>query len=159
MNYITDLRNQIAELEATKASLEALVQASYDQRAKAKTPEEALERWTPPSENLYKIWDIEKQLKALEKELVAETAEQGTPATYAVGSDRYAGQVAKVSRYKSGDNLGKVRTITFQFADTTGGLSNRLNDFRKNKHGYWKAVDSSATLHIGYAEDYRDPHF
>jgi hypothetical protein len=153
MTYATELRTALETALAERNALDEEITAVYDKAHKTNTPAPDM------SLNFSALRALEANIRKLEQELKAEEAEQGTPATYAVGTDRYAGRVAKVARFKSGKNEGKVSVITFQFADTTGGLSGRLNDFRQNNRGYWKAVNSSATLHIGYAEDYRDPHF
>ena len=152
---ITDLRTQLAELQARHTEVDEAIKASY---ATQETYTESGLTWRKPSEHFTELWDIEKQIKDLERDLKGEEADRGTPATYAVGSDRYAGEIVKVEHYKSGANQNRVRVITFQFT-TKGGLNGRIETFRKNKHGYWKATGSTATLHIGYAEDYRDPHF
>lgn len=144
MNYL-ELQAEIAE---TKAELERIDNEEREAYRAGDTNRRSWERLDP----------LKKRLDVLERDLKAENAEQGTPATYCIGSDRYAGQVARVQRFKSGDREGQVRVITFQFTGN-GGLSGRLYDFRRDNRGYWRGVGGSGGLIIGIAEDYRDPHF
>jgi hypothetical protein len=72
--------------------------------------------------------------------------EVGTPATYHIGSDRYAAEVIQVRR--------EGREITVQ---TVAG--NRTFTYR-TKTGYYKLKGSDyGFLTLGVAEDYRDPNF
>ena len=71
----------------------------------------------------------------------------GTPATFHIGSDRYAGSIVNVKR--------NGRTITFRFAN-----SNREEDFTLRGGGtYYSKGSNCGYLSLGVAEDHRDPSF
>ena len=71
----------------------------------------------------------------------------GMPATFTIGSDRYAGSIAEIKR--------KGRTIVFKFAH-----NNRTEDFTLRGRGmYYSKGSKCGYLSLGAAEDYRDPSF
>lgn len=78
----------------------------------------------------------------------------GMPATFAIGSDRYATEITAVFYFKSGAMAGQVKAVeagrfnVFTLR-TTGRKAGRLIS-KGGNHG---------TLLLGVAEDYRDPHF
>lgn len=102
--------------------------------------------------------DQERLIREFERLISIENAEIGTPATYAIGTDRYAGKVVNVKRYKTGKRIGQVSVITFQHI-SQGGLNGKLREARLDKRNYLVATGSSGVIHLGYAEDYRDPSF
>lgn len=81
----------------------------------------------------------------------------GTPATYFIGSDRYATQVTTVTYYKSGNLKGLVKSIE------AAGLTFRpyLITSRGEDNISWQQAPRQwwGVLGLGYADDYRDPHF
>lgn len=72
----------------------------------------------------------------------------GMPATYCIGSDRYAGQIVQVAG----------RTIGFQEEGAT-----RVEVFSLRKNGRWYKtgfpVGKGGSLRLGVAENYQDPSF
>ena len=88
------------------------------------------------------------------KNALVENVEVGTPATYYIGSDRYATEVLDVVYYKSGQREGFVKEIicgarTFRpYLDSRGEVV-----WQPNAKTWYAGVV------LGYAEDYRDPHF
>jgi hypothetical protein len=78
----------------------------------------------------------------------------GMPATFGIGTDRYATEVIGVYRFKSGAKAGQVKAVEVQFFGmftlrTTGRKAGRLI----------REGGSHGSLRLGVAEDYRDPHF
>ena len=75
----------------------------------------------------------------------------GMPATYCIGSDRWAGSIVSVS--KSGRTLG--------FSDRRDGAMIETFSLRQNGRFYRVGcpMGQSGTLRLGVAEDYRDPSF
>jgi len=77
----------------------------------------------------------------------------GMPATYCIGSDRYATAVTEIFHFKTGAKAGQVKAIlagTRMFTLRTKG----------RKAGYLvREGGDYGVLHLGWAEDYRDPHF
>ena len=78
----------------------------------------------------------------------------GTPATYSIGSDRYATEIVKVTYYKTGKLAGFVKTVEVKSGSVFRPyqLSDRIS-WRKAPEQWW------GTLFVGFAEDYRDPSF
>ncbi len=73
----------------------------------------------------------------------------GMPATVHIGSDSYATSVVEITYFKEGKRAGEVKTIVTGHRDL---------EFRLNKWGRYRAQESFG-LGLGYARDYRDPHF
>jgi hypothetical protein len=130
-------------IEEAKQGLEALDKATEEAYRSGK-----------PTYDLYrqqtKLRDL---LFDLEKDLQVETSYIGQPATYGIGSDRYAGQVTAIERFKSGDKKHQVSVIVFGFE-----RGQRSIEFRKTNRG-WRAKGGYGSIRLGVAEDYRDPSF
>lgn len=78
--------------------------------------------------------------------------EVGMPATYYVGSDSYATEVSAVNHYKSGNRAGQIKSVEIDFHGT--------KTFRAKNYSYGVSFKSEyATLGLGYAREYLDPHF
>lgn len=112
---------------------------------------------------------------------------EGAPATHYVGTDSYASVVVKVERYKTGPKAGLVKAVyscpaevgedgnlvprpstRWEVADS--GKPFRTPDYdrflRTERRGVARYCARSEgriafwnQLVVGYAEDYRDPHF
>lgn len=77
----------------------------------------------------------------------------GMPATFAIGTDRYATQVVAIEYFKSGNRAGQVKAIhTPNYVFTLRTVGKRAG--RLILEG-----GTNGTLLLGVAEDYRDPHF
>lgn len=81
--------------------------------------------------------------------------EIGMPATFYCGTDRYATKVTAIEYFKTGDRKGQIKSIsvegqkeTFKPYATTYGFK-----FSESKKVWWAHVG------LGYAYDFRDPHF
>lgn len=81
--------------------------------------------------------------------------EVGMPATYSVGSDSYATTVTAIEYFKTGERKGQIKSVsiegkkeTFKPYKTCYGLK-----FSESKRVWW------ASVKLGYARDYLDPHF
>lgn len=111
--------------------------------------------------------------------------EVGMPATYYVGTDSYATEVAEIVRFKNGLKAGEIKYITVKgHYQYRGGDKNDLLKlypkeqicFRQHegnrlsptcvdcwlwRHEIYKFKNPkhSASVVVGYAKDYRDPHF
>lgn len=153
MNYLDRLK---ASLETAQSHRDELDQWLRDDYASASV--EARTTTGARYVNIMKLREQERLIKELERLISIETAETGTPATYAIGTDRYAGKVVNVKRYKTGKRIGQVSVITFQHI-SQGGLNGKLREARLDKRNYLVATGSSGIIHLGYAEDYRDPSF
>jgi hypothetical protein len=79
--------------------------------------------------------------------LPVQRPEPGTPATYRIGSDRYAMKVVRVAR--NGQEV---------WAAWEGG-EERPFTYRRKTGQYVAKGAECGHLHIGHAEDYRDPSF
>ena len=80
--------------------------------------------------------------------------EIGTPATYGIGSDCYGVVITNVQRFKSGKNIGKVSSVEVKMP------WNETRKFTRRAHGSFIATGHNCgSLVVGYAYDYRDPHF
>jgi len=136
----TTLRQQVADLEAevTRLDNELHQRASVGDKFN--------------HEEYRKLRDMNDRIQQLQHDLVVEEAEAGTPATFYIGSDSYAGSVEYLIRYKSGDKKGFVRIVGFKFE-----RGEAVTDFRQDKRGRW--CSSHARLLVGKAIDYRDPSF
>lgn len=81
-----------------------------------------------------------------------ESVEVGTPATFKIGGDRYATEVTAVERFKTGARAGQVKAVeagTHRFTPKT----------TKRGETYLVGQGGSGALWLGFAENYRDPHF
>lgn len=147
MNYLDQLK---ASLETTQSHRDALDKWLGDNYASTSV-EARITAGTGLREQ-------ERLIREFERLISIETAEFGTPATYAIGTDRYAGKVVNVKRFKTGKRAGRVSVITFQHI-SQGGLNGKLREARLDKRNYLVATGSGGAIHLGYAEDYRDPSF
>ena len=75
----------------------------------------------------------------------------GTPATFCIGSDKYATEISSIEYYKSGDKKGSIRYLELARG---GGIK-----FSQDSKGYWVQKSGYARARIGEAIDYLDPHF
>lgn len=80
--------------------------------------------------------------------------EIGTPATYGIGSDSYGVVIININRFKSGKNVGKVSYVEVKMP------WGDVRKFTRRAHGSFLSVGHNCgSLSVGYAYDYRDPHF
>lgn len=76
--------------------------------------------------------------------------QEGSLATFYIGSDAYGKRVGKVHRYKSGSKVGLIRAI-----ETKDG---RVFTLRANGQLIQVGKDYGELV-LGYFEDYQDPNF
>lgn len=80
---------------------------------------------------------------------IVRNPEVGMPATIFIGSDSYATEVVAITYFKEGKRAGEVKEIHTTHRDLV---------FRLNKWGSYRANEHYG-LGLGFARDYRDPHF
>lgn len=79
---------------------------------------------------------------------------RGTPATYNIGSDCYGVMIINLNRFKSGANVGKVSNVEVKMP------WGETRKFTRRANGSFIAAGKNyGSLVVGYAYDYRDPHF
>lgn len=79
------------------------------------------------------------------------SVEVGTPATFRIGTDRYATAVTAVERFKTGARAGQVKAVEAGYGRFTP-KETRYGTMLIGKGG-------SGVLALGVAETYLDPHF
>jgi hypothetical protein len=110
-----------------------------------------------------------------------ESVQVGMPATFSVGTDSYGTEVAEVVRFKSGARAGLIKYITVKSQTINYGygpepikfyaqpISSKCHDNYSEtcldcyqmELGVYRFVSNKTTgrVMVGYAKDYRDPHF
>jgi hypothetical protein len=99
------------------------------------------------------------------------TPQIGMGATVLLWSDRHAVTIIDITRFKTGDRAGQVKTVTVQYDKVTRTDSNGMGDnqtyryeanergatriFTVNKRGQFKDK-GGATLGIGYRDEHYD---
>lgn len=78
----------------------------------------------------------------------------GMPATYFIGSDCYAYEVAEIIYFKTGQKAGQPKMIVAK-----GG--NRMETFTRTKRGFQQSYGDhfGGSFRVGSAKEYRDPSF
>lgn len=78
----------------------------------------------------------------------------GMPATYYIGSDCYAYEVAEIIYFKSGQKAGQPKMIMAK-------SGNRIETFTRTKRGFQMSYGDSfgGSFRVGKAVEYRDPSF
>jgi len=78
----------------------------------------------------------------------------GMPATYCVGSDCYAYEVAEIIYFKSGEKAGQPKAVV-------GKRDGRIETFTRTKKGFQKSYTDhfGGSFRVGKAVEYRDPSF
>lgn len=79
--------------------------------------------------------------------------EVGMPATMYIGSDSYATEITAVNYFKSGNRAGQVKSVEIKWFDGIKKFTAKIWE-----HGV-SFSSEYYSLGLGYATDYRDPHF
>lgn len=78
---------------------------------------------------------------------------EGMPATFYIGSDSYATELSDVNFFKSGTRKGLIKSVEIYFHGRTEVFKPKFYETGIVWQGEY------GTLGLGYARDYRDPHF
>jgi hypothetical protein len=78
----------------------------------------------------------------------------GMPATYFIGSDCYAYEVAEIVYFKTGAKAGQPKMIIAK-------SENRIETFTRTKRGFQMSYGDhfGGFFQVGSAKEYRDPSF